>query len=135
FFKSRITGKFSFQFWAMFICNAVIPQLFWFKKVRQSILMLFIISIFINIGMWYERFNIVITSLSNDYLPANWADYKPTITEIGIYVGTLGIFIAGVLLFFRYIPMLAISELKGVNKFNKPGHGKRKIARDIQHGR
>jgi molybdopterin-containing oxidoreductase family membrane subunit len=115
FFGNRVTGEYAFQFWTMFICNAIIPQLFWFKKIRRSTVMLFVISIIINIGMWYERFNIVITSLSRDYLPANWATYKPTIVEIGTYVGTLGIFIVGVLLFFRYIPMIAISEVKSVN--------------------
>ncbi len=69
--------------------------------------------------MWFERFNIVVTSLSKDFLPANWAPYSPTITEVGVYVGTLGIFSLGVLLFFRYIPMIAISEVKSVMKFNK----------------
>lgn len=116
FFHNRITGEYSFQFWAMFICNAIIPQVFWFKKVRKSMLGLFIVSIFINIGMWFERFNIVITSLGNDYLPSNWASYSPTITEVGVYVGTLGMFVVGVLMFFRYIPMIAISEVKSVLK-------------------
>jgi len=115
FFGNRVTGEYAFQFWTMFICNAIIPQLFWFKKIRRSTVMLFVISIIINIGMWYERFNIVVTSLSRDYLPANWATYKPSVVEIGTYVGTLGIFIVGVLLFFRYIPMIAISEVKSVN--------------------
>ena len=114
FFHNRITGEYTPQFWAMFTCNAVIPQLFWFKKIRQSMLGLFIISIIINIGMWFERFNIVVTSLGNDYLPANWASYSPTLTEVGVYVGTLGFFTVGVLLFFRYIPMIAISEVKSV---------------------
>ncbi len=116
FFKNRITGDYSFQFWAMVVCNAFIPQLFWFKKVRQNLTMAFIISIFINIGMWYERFNILITSLSKDYLPSSWTTYTPTWVEIGIYVGTLGFFTVGVLLFFKYIPMIAISEVKSVLK-------------------
>jgi len=115
-FKNRIAGQYAVQFWAMFICNALIPQLFWFKKIRSSMLGLFIISIIINIGMWFERFNIVITSLGNDYLPSSWSDYAPTLTEIGIYVGTLGLFTVGVLMFFRYIPMIAISEVKSVLK-------------------
>jgi molybdopterin-containing oxidoreductase family membrane subunit len=116
FFKNRITGEYTVQFWIMFTCNALIPQLFWFKKIRSSMLALFIISIFINIGMWFERFNIVITTLSHDYIPANWASYSPTLTEIGVYVGTLGLFTVGVLMFFRYIPMIAISEVKSVLK-------------------
>jgi molybdopterin-containing oxidoreductase family membrane subunit len=81
--------------------------------------MLFIISIIINIGMWYERYNIIVTSLSKDYLPANWAAYSPSIYEIGVYVGTLGLFVAGVMLFFRYIPMIALHELKGVVKLDR----------------
>lgn len=119
FFHNRITGEFTPQFWAMFIFNALVPQLLWSKKLRQNTVVLFIISIIINIGMWFERFNIVVTSLSKDFLPANWAPYSPTITEVGVYVGTLGIFSLGVLLFFRYIPMIAISEVKSVMKFNK----------------
>ncbi len=120
FFRNRIFGQYAFQFWAMFTANAIVPQLFWFKKVRQKMWMVFVISIIINIGMWFERFNIVITSLSRDYLPANWATYSPTWVEIGFFVGTLGMFIAGVLLFFRFIPIIAISEIKSVAKFNKP---------------
>ena len=108
-FMNRITGKYSYHFWAMFTLNALIPQLFWFKSVRRKVWLVFIISLFINLGMWYERYNIVITSLSRDYLPANWADYSPSMVEIGFFVGTLGMFIAGVLLFFRFIPMIAIS--------------------------
>ncbi|MCB8994551.1 MAG: polysulfide reductase NrfD [Bacteroidales bacterium] len=114
FFHNRVTGQYSFQFWAMVTCNALIPQLFWFKKIRKSTLGLLLISIAINIGMWFERFNIVVTSLANDYLPSNWAHYSPTLVEVGVYVGTLGLFVSGVLLFFRYIPMIAISEVKGV---------------------
>ncbi|MFC2080217.1 NrfD/PsrC family molybdoenzyme membrane anchor subunit [Bacteroidota bacterium] len=117
FFRNRITGEYTFQFWAMFICNALIPQLMWFKKVRSNITMIFIISLFINIGMWFERFNIVVTSLTKDYLPSAWADYSPTFVEIAVFLGTLGIFSLGVLLFFRYIPMIAMHEVKMVNKF------------------
>jgi molybdopterin-containing oxidoreductase family membrane subunit len=116
FFKNRITGDYTFQFWAMVVCNAFIPQLFWFKKVRQNLTIAFIISLLINVGMWYERFNILITSLSKDYLPSSWTVYSPTWVEIGIFVGTLGMFVAGVLLFFKYIPMIAISEVKSILK-------------------
>ena len=114
FFKSRVTGEYSVQFWGMVICNALIPQLFWFKKIRKSTWGLLLISLAINLGMWFERFNIVVTSLANDFLPSNWASYSPTLIEVGVYVGTIGLFVVGVLLFFRYIPMIAISEVKGV---------------------
>jgi Ni/Fe-hydrogenase subunit HybB-like protein len=116
FFHNRITGDYSFMFWAMVICNAIIPQLMWSKKVRSNITALFIISLIINLGMWYERFNIVVTSLAKDYLPSSWTTYSPTWVEICIYLGTIGIFTIGVLFFFRFIPMIAISEVKSVLK-------------------
>jgi len=116
FFHNRITGDYTFMFWAMVTCNAIIPQLMWSKKIRSNITALFIISIIINIGMWYERFNIVVTSLTKDYLPSAWTTYSPTWIEIGIFVGTLGIFASGVLTFFRFLPMIAISEVKSVLK-------------------
>lgn len=123
FFHNRITGDYAPQFWTMFICNAIIPQLFWFKKVRSNLGMLFIISIIINIGMWFERYNIIVTSLAKDYLPSSWATYSPSIVEVGVFVGTIGIFSTGVLLFFRYIPMMAIHELKTVvNPADKGDH-------------
>ncbi len=116
FFKNRAIGDYEFEFWAMITCNAIIPQLFWFKKIRKNITMVFIISIFINIGMWFERFVIVVTSLSKTWLPSTWHSYTPTLTEVAIFVGTLGFFIMGILMFLRFLPMMAISELKGVLK-------------------
>ena len=113
-FRNRITGDYTFQFWGMIICNALVPQLFWFRKIRRNWVGLLSISLIINIGMWLERFNIVITSLSKDFLPSNWVSYSPTIIDIGVFVGTIGLFGTGVLLFMRYIPMMAISELKSV---------------------
>jgi len=126
FFRNRLFGEYALQFWIMFTANAVVPQLFWFKKMRRNMFVVFTISIIINIGMWFERFNIVVTSLSRDYLPSSWASYSPSWVEIGFFIGTLGMFIAGVLLFFRYIPMIAISELKSVAKFDKPNNGQLK---------
>jgi len=116
FFHNRITGDYLFMFWAMVICNAIIPQLMWSKKVRSNITALFIISLIINVGMWYERFNIVVTSLAKDYLPSSWTTYSPTWVEISIFIGTIGIFSTGVLSFFRFLPMIAISEVKSVLK-------------------
>ena len=116
FMKNRVTGDYTFAFWTMITCNAIIPQFFWFKKIRKNITIVFIISLFINLGMWFERYVIVVTSLSKDFLPASWASYEATVTEFGIFVGTLGIFSLGVLLFFRYLPMIAMSEIKGILK-------------------
>jgi molybdopterin-containing oxidoreductase family membrane subunit len=116
FMKNRVTGDYTMAFWTMVTCNAIIPQLFWFKKIRKNITIVFIMSIFINIGMWFERYVIVVTSLSKDFLPSSWATYAPTSVELGIFIGTLGIFLMGVLMFFKYIPMIAISEVKGILK-------------------
>ena len=113
-FRNRITGDYTIQFWGMIVCNALVPQLFWFRKIRRNWVGLLLISLTINLGMWLERFNIVVTSLSKDFLPSNWASYSPTIIDIGVFVGTIGLFTTGVLLFMRYIPMMAISELKSV---------------------
>jgi Ni/Fe-hydrogenase subunit HybB-like protein len=114
FFKNRMTGDYASEFWGMIICNALIPQLFWFRKVRRNWIWLLVVSLSINVGMWLERYNIVITSLSKDFLPSNWVSYTPTIIDIGVFVGTIGLFACGVLLFMRYLPMMAISELKSV---------------------
>jgi Ni/Fe-hydrogenase subunit HybB-like protein len=113
-FRNRITGDYTMQFWGMIVCNALIPQLFWIRKIRRNWVGLLSVSLVINIGMWLERYNIVVTSLSKDYLPSNWVSYSPTIIDIGVFVGTIGLFGTGVLLFMRYIPMMAISELKSV---------------------
>jgi Ni/Fe-hydrogenase subunit HybB-like protein len=117
--KNRLTGKYTVQFWIMIVCNALIPQLFWFRKLRRNWISLILISMAINVGMWFERYNIVIPPLSEDYLPANWTTFKATFIDIGIYLGTVGLFSLGVLLFMRYIPMMAISELKGVVDIGK----------------
>lgn len=114
FFRNRITGDYTIQFWGMIVLNALVPQLFWFKKMRSNWIPLLLISLCINVGMWLERYNIVVTSLSKDYLPSNWVSYTPTSIDIGVYIGTIGLFATGVLLFMRFIPMMAISELKSV---------------------
>lgn len=118
YFHNRVTGQYNVAFWIMLLSNAIIPQLFWFKKVRKNLVIVFMISILINIGMWFERYVIVITSLTKDMLPSNWADYAPTTVEVGLFVGTLGFFVLCLLMFFRYLPMIAISEIKGVLKYN-----------------
>ena len=115
FFRNRMTGDYTIQFWGMIVCNALIPQLFWFRKMRRNWIILLLVSLVINIGMWLERYNIVVTSLSKDFLPSNWAPYTPTYIDIGVFIGTIGLFATGVLFFMRYIPMMAISELKSVS--------------------
>jgi molybdopterin-containing oxidoreductase family membrane subunit len=97
-------------------CNVITPQLFWFKKIRKSFIATFIISIFVNIGMWFERFVIIVTSLHRDYLPSSWTMFHPTFVDIGIFIGTIGIFFTLFLLFSRTFPVIALSELKTILK-------------------
>ncbi len=103
-------------YWMMMTCNVISPQFFWFKKLRRSIVFTFILSIFINIGMWFERFVIIVTSLHRDFIPSAWTYYSPTIVEVLIYTGTLGIFFTLFLLFARTFPVIAIAEVKSILK-------------------
>src|SRR5690606_27219376 len=96
----------------MMTCNVISPQLFWFKKIRTSIPISWVLSIVVNIGMWFERFVIIVTSLHRDYLPSSWAMFYPTWVDAGIFVGSIGLFFTLFLLFVRYVPAIAISELK-----------------------
>jgi len=113
-FINRATGPYWWAYWSMVTCNVITPQIFWFKKARESVAIMFIASIFINIGMWFERFVIIVTSLHRDYLPSSWGYFKPTIVDICTFVGTLGLFMTLFLLFIRFLPMIAMSEVKGV---------------------
>lgn len=113
-YMNRLTGPYAFGFFIMILCNVIIPQLFWIKKLRRSIPAIFIMSIFINIGMWFERFIIIVTSLHRDFLPSSWAMYAPTITEIAILIGSFGLFFTMFLLFLRFFPVISIHEVKGL---------------------
>ena len=98
----------------MFSCNVFIPQLFWSKRIRRSLAAMFTISIFVNIGMWFERFNIFILSLEKDFLPVSWSYFKPTLFDIGMTLSSFGMFFTLFLLFSRVLPTLAMAELKTV---------------------
>jgi len=115
-FKWRIMGPYWWSYWAMMTCNVVSPQLFWVKKLRRNIVFTFILSIVVNIGMWFERFVIIVTSLYRDYLPSSWTYYSPTWTELGFYLGTFGLFFTCFFLFAKYFPVIAIAEIKFVLK-------------------
>ena len=121
-FKNRAFGPYWWAYWSMISCNVISPQFFWFKKLRTSMVFVFIISIFVNIGMWFERFVIIVTSLHRDYLPANWAYFIPTWVDIWTFVGTFGLFMTLFLLFIRFLPVIAISEVKGVTPHADPHH-------------
>ncbi|BBM89947.1 hypothetical protein COTS27_01665 [Spirochaetota bacterium] len=113
-FVNRAFGPYAWAYWTMFSCNVFVPQIFWFKKMRRHIAVTFVVSILVNIGMWFERFVIIVTSLHRDFLPANWSYYIPTWVDIATYVGTFGLFFTFFLLFLRYLPAIAISEIKGI---------------------
>ncbi len=109
-------------YWIMITCNCIVPQLFWFRRIRQHMFIVFVLSIFVNIGMWFERFVIVVTSLHREFIPSNWGYYSPTIVDILQYLGTFGLFFTFFLLFLRYIPLIAIAEVKGVTPQADPHH-------------
>jgi len=113
-FINRATGPYAWAYWTMVSCNVIVPQLFWVKKLRRSVPVMFAASILINVGMWFERFVIVVTSLSRDFLPAAWDYYTPTIWDILTFVGSFGLFFTLFLLFVRFVPIIAIAEVKGV---------------------
>ena len=113
-FINRATGPYAWAYWTMVSCNVIAPQLFWFKKLRTSIPVMFVISIVINIGMWFERFVITVTSLAQDFMPSNWGYFVPTFFDIAIFVGSFGLFLTLFLLFLRFLPMIAIAEVKGI---------------------
>src|SRR5262249_24671120 len=116
-FLNRAFGPYAWAYWTMVSCNVIFPQLFWIKKVRTTPWTIFILSLVINVGMWFERFVIIVTSLHRDFLPSSWAMYKPTWIEIGTLAGTFGLFFTAFLLFTRLLPTVSIGEVKAVARF------------------
>jgi len=115
-FINRFSGPYWWSYWAMMTCNVVSPHLFWVKKWRTNLTFTFIMSIVVNIGMWFERFVIIVTSIHRDYLPSSWSMFYPTWVDIGVFMGTLGIFSVFYLLFLKYFPVLAFNEVKTILK-------------------
>jgi molybdopterin-containing oxidoreductase family membrane subunit len=111
-FLNRARGDYAWAYWTMVTCNVLVPQLFWFKRFRTNLWALFIISILVNVGMWFERFVIIATSLSADYLPSSWGYYSPTWVEILTLAGSFGLFFTCFLLFVRFLPLMAMAEVK-----------------------
>lgn len=122
FAQNRMQGPMAWAYWIMISCNVLTPQVFWFKRFRTSIPVMFVVSILVNIGMWFERFVIIVTSLYRDFLPSSWGWFRPTLVDIFTYAGTLGLFFTAFLLFIRWIPMVAIAEVKGVLPEADPHH-------------
>ena len=115
-FYNRATGIYWWSYFGMMACNVLSPQIFWSKKMRRNLTVTFFMSIIINIGMWFERFVIIATTLARDYLPSSWSYYVPTWVEIGIFVGTIGLFFTLYLIFVRVAPVVAIAEVKSILK-------------------
>lgn len=115
-FINRATGPYWWAYWSMMTCNVVSPQLFWFKKIRTSVVATFALSIVVNIGMWFERFVIIVTSLHRDYLPSSWAMFYPTWADVGVYLFTFGLFFTLFFLFAKFFPVINMAEVKAVLK-------------------
>jgi hypothetical protein len=113
-FLNRAGGPYAWAYWIMISCNVISPQVFWFKKARTSIPILFVVSIIINIGMWFERFVIIVTSLHRDFLPSSWGYFSPTFWDIACLLGSFGLFFTMFCLFVRFLPMVATAEVKTV---------------------
>ena len=113
-FINRAFGPYAWAYWTMVSCNVISPQFFWFKKLRTNPAFIFVITIFVNIGMWFERFVITVTSLHRDFLPSSWDYYRPTIWDVSTFLGSFGLFLTLFTLFVRFLPAIAIAEVKTV---------------------
>jgi Ni/Fe-hydrogenase subunit HybB-like protein len=122
-FINRATGPYAWCFYLMVLCNVITPQLLWWKKLRSSVAGLFVISILVNIGMWFERFVIIVVGLHRAFLPSGWGMFYPTKIDVGVLVGAFGLFFTCFLLFIRFLPMVAMWEIRGVS-----AHGAHKMA-------
>ena len=107
-----MTGPYGVFYWALILCNVVIPHALWFRSIRTDVYGLFVLAIIVNIGMWLERFIIVVTSLHRDFLPSAWGNYSPTIWDVSTFAGTIGLFLTLLFLFVRFLPMISIFEMR-----------------------
>ena len=120
---NRAFGPFAWAFWTMISCNVLIPQLLWFRRVRTNVAAVFVVSLLINVGMWFERFVIIVTSLHRDFLPSSWASYRPTTIEVATLLGSFGLFFTCFLIFCRILPVIAMAEVKGVAAHERAERG------------
>jgi molybdopterin-containing oxidoreductase family membrane subunit len=111
---NRMHGPYAYYYWALILCNIITPQFLWIKKIRSNLLVLWLISIVVSIGMWLERFVIVITSLHRDFLPSSWGMYQPSMWDWTMFVGTIGFFFTLLFLFIRFLPMISIFEMRTI---------------------
>ena len=115
-FYNRALGPYWWAYASMMTCNVISPQLFWFKRIRTNIASTFVLSIVVNIGMWFERFVIIVTSLHRDFLPSSWAMFYPTMYDVGVYLFSMGFFFFAFLLFAKFFPVINIAEVKSIIK-------------------
>lgn len=115
-FLNRMFGPYWWAYWSMMTCNLIAPQVFWFKWARTTPWFIFMLSVVVNVGMWFERFVIIVTSLHREYLPSGWAMYSPTWVEVGIFLGTFGLFFTCFFLFSKFLPVINMAEVKGILK-------------------
>jgi Ni/Fe-hydrogenase subunit HybB-like protein len=113
-FLNRAFGPLAWGYWIMVACNVAVPQLLWWRRLRRNLGVVFVLSILVNVGMWFERFVIIVASLERDFLPSSWASYAPTSIEVATFLGSFGLFFTLFLLFVRFLPMVAMAEVKGV---------------------
>ncbi|MEY4314767.1 MAG: hypothetical protein RI977_144 [Bacteroidota bacterium] len=113
-FTNRMFGPYWWAYWSMMTCNLIAPQVFWFRWARTTPWFIFIMSIVVNVGMWFERFVIIVTSLHRDYLPSSWVMYSGSLTEIGLFLGTFGIFFTCFFLFAKFLPVINMAEVKSI---------------------
>ncbi len=111
---NRMTGPYKWFYWSLILCNVLAPQLIWFKRFRKNLVVLFVLSIIVGIGMWLERFVIIVTSLHRDFLPSSWAMYEPTFWDFSMFTGTIGLFFALLFLFIRFLPVISIFEMRTI---------------------
>ncbi|MBV6647781.1 MAG: polysulfide reductase NrfD [Cyclobacteriaceae bacterium] len=115
-FFNRVRGPYWWAYWSMMTCNVISPQLFWFKRIRTNLAATFVLSIVVNIGMWFERFVIIVTSLHRDYLPSSWGMFYPTWADVGVYIFTFGLFFTAFFLFAKFFPVINMAEVKSIIK-------------------
>jgi Ni/Fe-hydrogenase subunit HybB-like protein len=111
---NRMTGPYGLFYWLLILCNGLVPQLLWMKKIRSNLLVLWLISIVVSIGMWLERFVIIVTSLHRDFLPSSWGMYSPRIWDFSMFAGSIGLFFALLFLFIRFLPIISIFEMRTI---------------------
>jgi Ni/Fe-hydrogenase subunit HybB-like protein len=120
---NRAFGPLAWGYWVMLACNVAVPQLLWIRRVRHNLILVFTISVLVNVGMWFERFIIIVTSLERSFLVSSWTEYAPTIIEMAIFLGSFGLFFTAFLLFARFVPMIAMAEVKSLLR-HQPGVGR-----------